>query len=194
MTDRSVDERDSQMTPTPPITDAVRAQARRNPGQWVYAVDPEFEGVDQVPPQGIIGAWRADENGEVGEDFTSNPNYVPSPTARGWQQPTSRLERVLQRVRAGHAPGEELDRAFAEADVVVYSRQEGGLFVAKDEGGGLVYAFTDAEKAAASGYDWFATMTGRELAAALPEGVRIGLNPGADVSVAITPSDIIGIR
>lgn len=194
MTEHDEDDRGSQMTSQispPPITDALRAQARRRPGEWVYAVDPEFEGSDRVPPEGIVGAWRSDERGEVTGDFTPNPRYVPSPAARGWAQPTSRLERVLQLVRAGHAPGVDLDREFAAADVLVYSRPEGGLFVARDGDAGVIYAFSDAAKATASGYDQFTTMTGRELATALPSGVRIALNPGADVGVAIEPADVL---
>ena len=178
---------------SPPITEALRAQAREHPGEWVYAIDPEFDGLDRVPPEGVIGAWRADENGELGEDFTPNPRYVPSPPARGWPAPQSKLERVLQLVRAGHAPGEQLDGEFAVSEVFVYSRPEGGIFVAPEGDGGLVYAFTDAEKAASSGYPEHAAMSGRELAAALPEGVRIGLNPGSPVSVVIDPADIVAL-
>ena len=51
----------STTAPTPPITDALRAEARANPGSWIYAIDPGFEGQPEVPPQGIVGAWQADE-------------------------------------------------------------------------------------------------------------------------------------
>jgi hypothetical protein len=197
MTDLNEDERGPQMTTpltSPPITDALRAQARANPGTWVYAVDPEFDGADRVPPEGIVGAWRADENGELSGEFTPNPRYVPSPPARGWPVPASKLERVLQLVRAGHAPGEQLDREFAASDVFVYSRPEGGIFVAPDgDDGRLAYAFTDAAKATASGYAEHTVIRGDQLAAALPEGVRIGLNPGSEVSVIIDPADITSL-
>lgn len=194
MTDLNEDERGPQVTApltSPPITDALRAQARANPGAWVYAVDPEFDGSDRVPPEGIVGAWRSDDRGELSGEFTPNPRYVPSPPARGWPVPASKLERVLQLVRAGHAPGEELDREFASSDVFVYSRPEGGIFVAPDgDDGRLAYAFTDAAKATASGYTDHAAIRGDQLAAALPAGVRIALNPGSEVSVIIDPADI----
>ncbi|CAM3527855.1 type VII secretion system-associated protein [Occultella aeris] len=176
---------------TPPITDALRAEARANPGSWVYAVDPEFDVGGSVPPQGIVGAWRADENGELSEGFTPNPRYVPSPLARGWAAPVSKLERVLQLALAGHVPGEQMDREFASADVVILSRPEGGIFLAPAaDGGRLAYAFTDAGKATASGYTEHSVIRGMELAEALPEGVRIALNPGSEVSVIIDPADI----
>ncbi|MBZ2196568.1 type VII secretion system-associated protein [Occultella gossypii] len=176
---------------TPPITDALRAEARANPGAWVYAVDPEFDPAGRVPPQGIVGAWRADENGELSEEFTPNPRYVPSPLARGWATPATKLERVLQLVLAGHAPGEQMDREFASAEVVIFSRPEGGIFLAPaGDGSRLAYAFTDADKATASGHAEHSVILGSQLAAALPEGVRIALNPGSEVSAIIDPADI----
>jgi hypothetical protein len=189
-----MDGREPHMTtPTPPpITEALRAEARANPGGWVYAIDPEFAGADRVPPEGIIGAWRADEAGELSEDFTPNPRYVPSPPARGWPAPTTKLERVLQLARAGHATSEQLDQEFAASDVVIFSRPEGGIFLAAaKDGGRLAYAFTDKAKAAASGYSDLTTIRGREYAESLPEGVRIALNPGTEVALVIDPADIL---
>ncbi|GGD89979.1 hypothetical protein GCM10007269_35720 [Microbacterium murale] len=194
MSDLDMDGKEPHMTtPTaPPVTDALRAEARANPGGWVYAIDPEFAGLETVPPEGIIGAWRSDEAGELSGDFTPNPRYVPSPAARGWVTPTTKLERVLQLARAGHATSEQLDQEFAAADVVIFSRPEGGLFLAAaKDGGRLAYAFTDVEKAATSGYTDFTTIRGREYAESLPEGVRIALNPGSEVALVIEPADIL---
>ncbi len=132
-----------------------------------------------------------DENGELGEEFTPNPRHVPSPLARGWAAPTTKLERILQLALAGHLPGEQLDREFASADVVIFSRPEGGIFLAPAGAGGrLAYAFTDAGKATASGHTAHGVIRGVELAEALPEGVRIALNPGSEVSVTLDPADI----
>ena len=178
-------------TPTPPpVTDALRAEARANPGAWVYAVDPVFEGVGEVPPQGVVGAWPSDQNGELGE-FAPNPNYLPSPLARGWVRPTSSLENALQIVLAGHAPNAHLVSVFASSQVFVFSRPEGGLFLAPaQDGGQLLYAFTDAQKAAAAGYSEHIGLNGAELAKSLPEGVRIALNPGSPLSAIIEPGDV----
>lgn len=180
---------------TPPVTEALRAEARANPGTWVYEIDPAFDEAGRVPPEGIVGAWRADENGELIEEFTPNPRYVPSPLARGWAEPATKLERVLQLVLAGHAPSEQLEREFASAEVVVFSRPGGGIFLAPaQDGGRLTYAFTDADKATATatatGYAEHDVIRGIQLAEALPEGVRIALNPGSEVSAIIDPSDI----
>jgi hypothetical protein len=154
-------------------------------------IDPGFEGSANVPPQGIVGAWQSDENGDLSSDFTPNPRYLPTPQARGWTQPTSTLERTLQLLLSGYVTDEQMAREFASAEVFVFSRPEGGLFLAPaQDGGQLVYAFTDADKAAASGYTDNSTMLGSQLATALPEGVRIALNPGHEVSAILDPSDI----
>lgn len=182
----------SSASSTPPLTDALRAEARANPGAWVYAIDPEFAGAGGVPPQGIVGAWRSDENGELVEEFTPNPRYVPSPLARGWAVPATKLERVLQLVLAGHAPGAQLEQEFAAADIVVFSRPEGGIFVAPaQDGGRLAYAFTDVEKATAAGHSEHDVLSGIQLAEALPGDVRIALNPGSAVSAIIDPADLL---
>lgn len=180
----------SSMTP-PPLTDALRAEARAHPGGWVYAVDAGFDGAADVPPQGIVGAWRSDENGEVREEFVPNPRYVATPRARGWAEPATPLEDVLQLVRAGYGSTQQLLGAFASADVVVFSRPEGGLFLAPaQDGGRLVYAYTDAAKATAAGYAEHATLRGSELAAAVPAGVRIVLNPGSEPAAVIDPTEV----
>lgn len=185
------DRRMSTSPVAPPITDALRAEARANPGGWIYAIDQGYKGSADVPPQGIVGAWQVDEKGELIAEFTPNPRYLPTPQARGWTRPTTPLERALQLLLSGYISDEQMAREFASAEVFVFSRPEGGLFLAPAEDGGqLVYAFTDADKAAASGHTENRGTLGSELATALPEGVRIALNPGHEVSAILEPADI----
>ena len=182
---------DDSVPMTPPITDALRAEARSNPGAWVYAVDPGFGGAANVPPEGIVGAWQSDEHGELRNEFTPNPRYLPTPQARGWVQPATALERTLQRVLSGYARDEQLAREFVSAEVFIFSRPEGGIFLAPaQDGGQLVYTFTDGVKAAASGNAEHSSILGSQLIDALPEGVRIALNPGHEQSAIINPVDI----
>lgn len=177
--------------PAPPVTDALRAQAKANPGTWVYAIDPGFDPAGNVPPEGIVGAWQSDENGELGGDFMPNPRYLPTPQARGWEEPSTPLERVLQLVLCGYLADDRLPAQFARSEVFIYSRDEGGIFLAPAKDGGQVaYAFTDAAKADASGYARHEAVSGDDFAAALPDGVRIALNPGAHVSAIIRPSEV----
>ncbi|WP_460783857.1 type VII secretion system-associated protein [Microbacterium tumbae] len=175
----------------PPVTDELRAEAKANPGSWVYAIDSGFDGSSSVPPEGVIGAWHSDENGELSAEFTPNPRYAPTPQARGWAAPASPLERILQLLLSGYVSAEQFHREFAAADVIVFSRPEGGFFLAPAaDGGQVVYAYTDPDKAAESGYAEHRAVPGAELAASLPDAVRIVLNPGSVVSIVIQPEDI----
>jgi hypothetical protein len=61
------------MQPTP----KARAEAKNNPGGWVYALDGRYDPDGEIPPQAIEGAWKVDENGEIIGEFIPNPNYVP---------------------------------------------------------------------------------------------------------------------
>ena len=53
----------------------LRGAAAQNPGGWVYAIDPSFDPLGQVPPEGIVGAWTIGPDGVPTAEFTANPNY-----------------------------------------------------------------------------------------------------------------------
>lgn len=50
-------------------------EAKNNPNGWVYVLDKEFEGKEEVPPAFIKGAWKVNEKGEIVGEFMPNPNY-----------------------------------------------------------------------------------------------------------------------
>jgi hypothetical protein len=66
-----------------PSPDAI-AEAKQNPGGWVYAIEGDYHPEDAVPPQAIRGAWKVDENGVITGDFIPNPNFVS-----GFSKPNS---------------------------------------------------------------------------------------------------------
>ena len=97
----------NDVPPPPSLTDELREQARRSPGKWFYAIHPFFDPGGEVPPYGIIGAWQADERGEISGEFRHNPNYRPSPVALDypdppipWTMPSSSARPVMPRGRA----------------------------------------------------------------------------------------------
>lgn len=58
----------------------LRGAAAQNPGGWVYAIDPSYDPLGHVPPEGIVGAWTIGPDGEPTGEFTANPNYhAPDP-------------------------------------------------------------------------------------------------------------------
>tara|TARA_R100000322_G_C5380528_1_gene175949 strand:- start:72 stop:269 length:198 start_codon:yes stop_codon:yes gene_type:complete len=50
-------------------------EAKNNPNGWVYVLDKEFEGKQEVPPEFIKGVWKVDEKGEIVGEFMSNSSY-----------------------------------------------------------------------------------------------------------------------
>ena len=50
-------------------------EAKNHPNGWVYILDKEFDGKEEVPPEFIRGAWKVDENGIIVGEFMPNPNY-----------------------------------------------------------------------------------------------------------------------
>ena len=61
----------------PPIDERARAEARANPGGWVYAIGGTYPRTEAVPPQAIKGAWKVDSEGNITGEFVPNPNYDP---------------------------------------------------------------------------------------------------------------------
>lgn len=64
------------MSSAPVITDEARAEAKRNPGGWVYAISGHYTDREHVPADEIVGAWKVDEHGEITGEFVANPNFV----------------------------------------------------------------------------------------------------------------------
>lgn len=54
--------------------DVVRA-ARENPNGWVYKIEEKYGPTASVPPEGIVGAWKVDANGNITGEFIPNPKW-----------------------------------------------------------------------------------------------------------------------
>ncbi|MFS4466199.1 hypothetical protein [Maribacter sp. 2210JD10-5] len=57
------------------ITSELIEEAKKNPNGWIYVLDKEYEGKEEVPPEFIQGAWKVDGKGEIEGDFMPNPKY-----------------------------------------------------------------------------------------------------------------------
>lgn len=184
--------------PLPPLTEEVRDAARRRPGGWVYAVDPEFEGEGTVPRRGIIGAWRVDGLGRLTGEFRHNPDYVPSAGALRLPPPTDPLDEVLQQAAYRLVDDEEVVAAVLQAELMLPRGHAPGLLsVPDDRGGWLIYAYSCLEQAEAVEHDPHFTnptaeavgwqrRTGRDLAHGWPAGHDLEINPGSAASIRIT--------
>lgn len=71
--------------PAPPITDELRAEAKRQPNGWVYVVNPALEEGERIPPAAIVGAWKVDAEGNIVEDgYLPNTRYKGPPHEAEW--------------------------------------------------------------------------------------------------------------
>jgi hypothetical protein len=166
------------MSSIPPITQKLTEQARLNPGGWVYAIDPEYDPRGQVPPYGVVGAWKVDDFGQLAE-FLENPSYRPSAAALEWREPATQLEQVLQLVATGRLPDAKLVELFLTERVWIYGGHEGSVYVAPSESGGRVIgAFTDEGLIPAGEQTSPEQLVGRQLVEMLPDDVSIVVNPG----------------
>jgi len=53
------------------------AQAKANPGGWVYEIDGVDDPFGEVPPERIVGAWKVGDDGVPTGEYQANPNYRP---------------------------------------------------------------------------------------------------------------------
>ena len=72
------DDRPPGGAPAPPFPDALLAEAAANAGGRVYAIDPAYDADGEVPPEGIVGAWRIGEDGRPSGEYRANPNHRPA--------------------------------------------------------------------------------------------------------------------
>ncbi|MDX3127087.1 type VII secretion system-associated protein [Streptomyces scabiei] len=164
----------------PPVTDEMRAQAAAQPDGWVYAIDAYFDPNGEVPPYGVVGAWKVDSRGRLTGEFTHNPNYRPSPRTLGMAEPTDDVDAAIQLAAAGY--GSEADLKRALLDAVVWVTRD-AQYVSP------VALHTSPAQAANSARELHRTAFG-ELLAHLPEGAVLRLNPGGSASVDIPVADL----
>lgn len=178
--------------PAPPITDQMREHARQNPNTWLYIVDPGYEQEgDDVPPEGVMGAYRIDENGELDEEFQVNESYQPSELTSNAPEPVNELERVLNQIAAGELPESELPGAVLAADLLLYSPGEPDdtIYAAEmSDGSQLVPSCTSPERVPE---DWpaYRSVPGHDLPGLLG-GFDLGINL-TDPVQAVIPHSVL---
>ncbi|MFF4060882.1 type VII secretion system-associated protein [Streptomyces sp. NPDC001668] len=164
------------------MTPALRAQAARQRGGYVYAIDPYFDPAGAVPPYGIVGGWSVDHSGQL-VSFTHNPKYRPSPVALEFPAPLTALDAAVQRAVTGYGSEAELLAAFHDATLLLFAQegQDGLYTVVDDDGSRCIPAFTHPDHTPDGWHQW-RQATGHYLAAA---GLPVKLNPGHRISLTI---------
>ncbi|MGW6914473.1 type VII secretion system-associated protein [Kitasatospora sp. NPDC054939] len=175
--------------PAPVLTDAMRAEARKRPGGWLYSIDPGFDPDGTVPGHGVIGAWEIDRTGEV-VGFRPNPNYRPTPMALGFPRPVSELENTLQLAATGYRGDADLVAALLAAEVLVRGvpGQQLPTTLPGANGRRVLEVCTSPDHFPTSWPGAFPVAV-RTLALIEP-GTDLRINPGSRVTVAVPIEDL----
>ncbi|MFJ2665189.1 type VII secretion system-associated protein [Nocardia fluminea] len=166
------------------VTDAIRLEARRRPGGWVYVIDPYFDSNDRVPPHGIEGAWKVDNQGEVTGEFHHNPNYKPSPRTLGMPTPLDAVETALQLAATGYGTDDMVNRALMESTVLIQASTQDHITIFTDADGSYINIFTNTERATESDHAEF-SIDFRSLSNTLPNDISVRINPGNAVTARV---------
>ncbi|MFF5715262.1 type VII secretion system-associated protein [Streptomyces sp. NPDC012756] len=168
----------------PPVTEEMRAAARRMPGGHLYAVDPAFDPQGEVPGHGIRGAFRIDADGEI-TGYMANGLYRPTPVALRFPPPTDAVDEAAQLAGTGYGPQEAVVQALESATVAVAgpvpSRK---TFRRKPRETAVFTAPSHVPDGVAT-----TRMSGAELLSALPPQTVIHINPGTPVAYRLDRSD-----
>jgi hypothetical protein len=174
-----------QLTP-PEITPEMRANARANPGTWLYVIDPAFDAEADIPPWGVVGAYPVNARGEIDAMFRRNTEYRPSPTALRMPEPASDLERTLQLVQSGHTDQSALPAAVLRSSLLLYAASPQDRSVTGfpgRQGTVMVPACTSVAHVPAAWPGW-REVAGRDLLPLL-HGHPLVVNPAGPISAMI---------
>ncbi|GLY04414.1 MULTISPECIES: type VII secretion system-associated protein [Actinoplanes] len=143
--------------------------------RWMYAVDPAYEGAEQIPPYAIAGAYPVGEDGSPAEEMIPNPDYRPSPRALGWPAPANEIEAAVQNAATGHGDDAAVRDALLAGQVFVDPAAS-----SSDE----LHAWTSDRYLPSAG-DW------RLLPASSLAGRVVTLNPGTDLEVRLPAAALV---
>ncbi|WP_412076335.1 type VII secretion system-associated protein [Streptomyces xanthophaeus] len=168
----------------PPVTEQMRAAARRMAGGFLYAVDPAFDPQGEVPGHGIRGAFSIDTDGEI-SGYTANERYRPSPVALSFPPSTDAVDEAAHLALTGYGSQAAVVRALESTIIAVAgpappattprsTPHETAVFTSP---GHVPDGVTTTR------------MSGAELLTALPPQTVIHINPGSPVAYRLDRTD-----
>jgi hypothetical protein len=170
----------------PEITPRMRANARANPGTWLYVIDPAFDADADVPPHGVVGAYPVDGHGEIRAAFRPNTAYRPSPAALRMPEPASGLERLLQLIRVGHTDQATLPAAVLLAPLLLYASSPADRSVVgfPDRRGTVMVPACTSVGCVPSAWPGWRKVAGHELVPLLADRPLV-INPAGPISALV---------
>lgn len=176
----------------PPITDAMRAEAARNPGGWLYCADPDADPrfIAGMPLPILLGGYKVGDDGQLTGETYVNEDYRPSPRRRGYPEPQTEFEVVLGYVAAGWLPHERILSAAVNATFLLETDGTGGLRAGVDNNGRGFIAVYSSPRYVPQDTQSVMQTQGRELTSALADLTLI-VNPGANFGIELPGNDLI---
>lgn len=151
--------------------------------QWMYAVDPAYEGAEEIPPYAIAGAYPVDADGNVADEMVPNPDYRPSPRVLGLPTPANDVEAAIQNAATGHGDDDAVRTALLAGTVFVDPARPAGDLELR--------AWTSDRylPPAETGQDW-RRLPVSHLTADLGDRTLL-LNPGTDLETRLPAAALI---
>ncbi|MFG2115613.1 type VII secretion system-associated protein [Streptomyces sp. NPDC048718] len=191
MTDTAETTGPAREEPLPDVPPRIREAARAAPGHWFGMVDPAWRGEGAPPEWAVVGRYRSDAGGEVVE-WLYNDDYRPSPSARGWPEPTDPVDEAIQLAVTGYGAETEVFRLLAGARVAVLPTPDGRTVTTlSPDGDAVVPVFTSVAQADSSGRFATRTVTVADLVRDLTEDVPLYVNPAGAVSMIVEPDRLV---
>ncbi|MCG8914502.1 glycohydrolase toxin TNT-related protein [Actinokineospora sp. PR83] len=175
----------------PPITDAMRAEAARNPGGWVYCADPDADPrvIEGMPPPVLLGGYKVGEDGRFTGETYLNEDYRPSPRRRGYPEPQTFFELVLGYAAAGWLPHARLPHAFLRSSFIVEPDGTGNPRIGVDANGTRFLAVHSSPRYVPQDAPRVTQAEGRALARTA-SGITVVVNPGTDFGTRLPGDDL----
>ncbi|MCG8919861.1 hypothetical protein L6E12_29235 [Actinokineospora sp. PR83] len=175
----------------PPITPAMRAEAAKTPGGWLYCADPDVDPrhIDGVPTPTLLGAYKIGPDGAFTGETWVNEDYRPSPRRRGLPRPENAFEEVLAFVAAEWLPYEAAVRAALDHEFLIGLAPDGNLAVLVAPTGARVLPAYSAPRHVPEGTP-ARPMSLRSLLTVLP-GVTVLVNPGGSLGIDLVGDQVV---
>ncbi|MDT0541443.1 MULTISPECIES: type VII secretion system-associated protein [Streptomyces] len=175
--------------PAPP-EEFVQA-AKAAPNHWLYLTDPTWRGEAPPPEFAVVGQWRSDDNGEIVE-WQANEDYVPSPGARGWPEPTDDVDRAVQLATTGYGPADDVTAALAKAELAMLVTADGRpVSASAADGTAVVPIYTSARHLHKTGPLGFERVRIADVLDRIPEGHNLSVNSSAAVSMVLVTDKLV---
>lgn len=179
------------MPDNPPITPGMRASAMANPNTWLYVIDPAFDADADIPPWGVVGAYRVDDRGEIDPSFRANTEYRPSPAALRMPSPASPLDELLQLIKTRHRPESALPAAVLDARLLIYAADQHDRSVTAfpDRSGQVLVPACTSVAYVPRAWPGWREVLGRDLAPLL-NGHALVINPAGPITARLPAADL----